>query len=95
MSKPKMPEGGITVTVDGLTAKLDSDPEKFSNGSMRWKITDCVAQVFNGDKQIGSIGGCIGGGLFAEIGGRSWHIAADELWKVIERIDAAYAGGKS
>lgn len=73
------PSPAPTLTVNQpLVFKLIHDFDKYSNGSMLMKISDCMAD-FEGDGVKGSVGCAIGGTIFVQINGRSWTLRPQDL----------------
>lgn len=87
---PRMPEEPITRERDGLTFRLDSDPERFSSGGLRLSFADTSVDVSQGEEKVGSVCGVLGGGVVVRVGARNWHLSAEELWRVASEMDAAY-----
>lgn len=67
--------------------KLINSPFK-SSGIMHMKISDCIAEVFDGDEKLGSVDGCIGAGVevvevIKPINGRTritYYASAEAIW---------------
>lgn len=79
---PKQPP---TLDLGGFSAKLLRDYDRYSNGSMLLKISDCEGRIMSGDEQIGAIG--FSGVLYIESGSRLWKIDSLELFKIVQKAE--------
>jgi hypothetical protein len=80
-----------TVTINGIKAKeqcrLDENGEV--KVAFRFALADCVARVEDGEKEIGTISGTIGGGVEISSKGvdekQRWYISPVALWNAFHR----------
>ena len=92
-----MPKEGIFRECEGkLKLKLDYDPDKYSSGSIRMRIADCMATLKEDDgREVGKVAACIGGGFQISVGKRDWFLGVLELFTLVQKLDEAYmAEGK-
>lgn len=81
------PSPAPTLTITGpFTFKLIHDFDRYANGSMLMKISDCMATFDDGNGLTGAVGAAIGATIFVQVGGRTWTLKPDAL---VEAVIAA------
>jgi hypothetical protein len=91
--KPKPAFPAVAPTLDvSVTAKLLSDMEKYSNGSMAMTMVNCDVTQDGGEK-IGWIGADPAMNIYLKIGSRLWQVSGLDLFKAAHAAEEATADG--
>lgn len=86
--KPRMEKGSIKISASGvIEATLLRDFSKFSSGGMLMKIADTDLKLMDGDKEVGSMGVSIGGGLYVQIDDREWTIDPLQIFEMVRQAE--------
>lgn len=79
------------LVLQNLVAELTFDPARAGDNEMHMVFGDCVVRVSDGDRELGAIAACVGGGieLRDKTSGRTWTIGSRALWAAFQAALAA------
>lgn len=75
------------LSLAGVEAKLLNDFDRYSNGSMLMRMTDTEMTLTQDDKEVGTVGAAMGGGIFVKIENRLWKIDSISLFEAVQRAE--------
>lgn len=60
---------------------------------MHMTLSDCSAEISQGDEQLGSIRACLGGGFEVNIDGYKYYVGFKPIWEAVSTAHEAWKKG--